>query len=113
EGFIEKKSPEIGDVCCLAKHHRAPPHEHRDRYRARRATAKRLQTDLLPGSSEPPPGTEGSRFSGRLKHRKSLEKQTFGDRAGCGRNSRGQVLGTGDSSLGAVRLRKWVASPAS
>src|SRR4029453_9072993 len=27
EGFIEKKSPEIGDVCCLAKHHRAPPHE--------------------------------------------------------------------------------------
>jgi hypothetical protein len=56
--FVEKRSPEIGDFCCLAWHHRAPPHQRRDRYRARRATAKCLQTELLHGSTEPLPVME-------------------------------------------------------
>ena len=98
--FEEGKSPEIGEFCCLAQHHRAPPHQHRDRYRARGATAKCLQTELLPGSTEPLRREGLDSVAVAVKHGKPLERKDICDHAAGARESWGQVLGTGGSSLG-------------
>jgi hypothetical protein len=57
--LVGRKSPEIGDFCCLPQHHRAPPHYGREGYPARCAAANPLQIDLLPGTSEHLPKREG------------------------------------------------------
>jgi hypothetical protein len=57
----EKKSPEIGDFCCLPEHHRAPPHYVRTALEVAAPHEKWLQIGLLHGIAEHLRETEGIR----------------------------------------------------
>ena len=59
EGSSQRKIPGNRGFMLSKQHHGAPPHYRRDGYSARRAAAKPLQIDLLPGTSEHLPKREG------------------------------------------------------
>jgi hypothetical protein len=77
--FVGRKSPEIGDFCCLRQHHRAPSQYRWDRCRARRASQKGLQIDMLPRTAEHLLGREGlANQVARTRRSEPLEQAQFG-----------------------------------
>jgi hypothetical protein len=104
------KSPEIGDFCCLAQHHRAPPHYRREGYSARCAAAKTLQIDLLPGYLGTPPEEGGDRQSSTRRDPPRTAWTSVMWRGLARRASRASLgIGFGDAPLAAARL--WSVSP--
>ena len=93
--LVREKYPEIGYFCCLTQHHRAPPQCRRAGYSARLRAAKPLQIDLLPGTSEHLPETEGLDVVVVASGTESRWKEDVPDRATWAHEAWGQVLGTG------------------